>query len=168
MAKDSKEKSGIHRIAQQGNDGEEDEEADVEDEENDGYDLEPVAIVRELMEQGGHDASAHCDNEPAIPQGSLNQRMTVSDAFYDLALQPLYVRGNEISYNPSESAIIRTILQLDCRLLLVLEHDIRRIRHMSSRACAWLFQRPRSLPGLGFREDKVVRVEMLWAGPVAA
>src|SRR2546423_12022503 len=168
MAKDSREKSGIHRIAQQGDDGEEDEEADVEDEENDGYDLEPVAIVRELMEQGGHDASAHCDNEPATPQGSLNQRMTFPRAFHDLALQPLYVRGNEISYNPSESVIIRIIVQLDCRLLLVLKRGLRRIRHMSSRACAWLFQRPRSLPGLCFREDKVVRVEMLRAGPVVA
>ena len=84
MAKDSREKSGIHRIAQQGEDGEEDEEADVEDEENDGYDLEPVAIVRELMEQGGHDASGHCDNEPAISQESLNQRMTFPHAFYEL------------------------------------------------------------------------------------
>jgi hypothetical protein len=67
MAKDSGEKFGIHRIAQKGDDGEEDEEADVEDEENDGYYLEPVAIVRKLVEEDGHDASAHCDNEPAIP-----------------------------------------------------------------------------------------------------
>jgi hypothetical protein len=88
MAKDRREKVGIHRIAQQGDDGEEDEEADVEDEENDGYDLEPVAIVRELMEHDGHNASAHCDNEPPIPQGSLNQRTTFPRAFYDLALQP--------------------------------------------------------------------------------
>lgn len=161
MAKDSREKFGIHRIAQQGDDGEEDEEADVEDEENDGYDLEPVAIVRELMEQDGYDASAHCDDEPAISQGSLNQRTTFPCAFYDLALQPAYIRGSEISYDPSESVIIRVIVQLDCWLLVVLECGIRRIRYMSFRTCAWIFQRPRSLSGLGFREDTVVRVEML-------
>jgi hypothetical protein len=89
-------------------------------------------------------------------------------ALYDLALQPAYIRGSEISYDPSESVIIRVIVQLDCRLLVVLERGIRRIRHMSFRTCAWIFQRPRSLSGLGFREDKVVRVEMLWAGPVVA
>jgi len=168
MAKDSREKFGIHRIAQQGDDGEEDEEADVEDEENVGYDPEPVAIVRELMEQDGHDASAHCDNEPTIPQGSLNQRMTFPALFMTLALQPPYLRGNEISYNPSESGIIPIIVQLDRRLLLVLERGIRRIRHMSFRTSAWLFQRPWSLSGLGFRKDIVVYVEMLWAGPVVA
>src|SRR5271155_2378173 len=86
----------------------------------------------------------------------------------NLALQPPYVRGNEISYNPSKCAIIRITVQLDCWLLLVLKRGIRRIRHMSFRPCAWLFHRPRSLSGLGFREDKVVLVEMLWAGPVVA
>ena len=69
MAKDSREKLGIHRVAQKGDNGEEEKEAEVKDEENVGYYSEPVAIVRELMEEDGHDASAHCDNEPAIPQG---------------------------------------------------------------------------------------------------
>ena len=140
MTKDGGEEFGVHHIAQQGNDGEDDEEAEVENEENDGYDLEPVAIVRKLMEDDGHDASAHCDDEPAIPQGGPSvSEWHFSAAFWDLALQPVYIRGSEISYDLSKSAIIRIGVQLDSWLLLVHDRGLRRIRHMSSRACAWLF-----------------------------
>jgi hypothetical protein len=65
MAKNRGEGFGTENIAQAGYEREEDEEAEIEDEENDGYDLQPVAIVGELMEQNRQDASAHCDDEPA-------------------------------------------------------------------------------------------------------
>jgi len=39
----------VHGITQGGNDREQDKEEDIEDEEDDGYDAKPVAIVGELM-----------------------------------------------------------------------------------------------------------------------
>jgi hypothetical protein len=110
----------------------------------------PIVIMNQLYHRGP----------------SISERFPCG--FCDLALEPVYIRGSEISYGPSDYMILRIMLQLDCRLLLILERGIRRIRHMSFRPCAWLFQRPRSLSGLGFREDLVVRVEMLWAGPAVA
>jgi hypothetical protein len=80
MAKDSGEDFGIESVAQAGYDGEEDEEADVEDEEDDGYDLEPAAVVRELVEYNGQDASTHGDYEPSVVNRLLGQRLTVSRA----------------------------------------------------------------------------------------
>jgi hypothetical protein len=74
MAKNSGKDVGIERVAQARYEGQQDEEADIEDEKNDGYDLEPVAIVRELMEQDGHDASAHCNHKPSVANKALNQR----------------------------------------------------------------------------------------------
>ena len=80
MAKNSGEDFGIEAIAQTGDDGKEDKNAEVKDEEDDGYDLQPVAVVRELMEQYGHDACAHCNDEPAVADNSLGQQWTVSRA----------------------------------------------------------------------------------------
>jgi hypothetical protein len=74
MAKNSGEDVGIERVAQARYEGEHDEEAGIEDEKNDGDDLEPVAIVRELMEQGGHDASGHYNCKPSVANKALNQR----------------------------------------------------------------------------------------------
>ena len=80
MAKNSGEEVGIETIAQTGDDGKEDEDADVEDEEDDGYDLQPVTVVRELMKQYGHDACAHCDDEPAVADSSPSQQLAMSRA----------------------------------------------------------------------------------------
>jgi hypothetical protein len=80
MAKNHEEDFGIETIAQTGYDGEENKNADVEDEEDDGYDLEPVTVVRELMEQNRHDACAHRDYEPSVANRSPSQRLAVSRA----------------------------------------------------------------------------------------
>jgi hypothetical protein len=80
MAKNSGEDVGIERVTQARYEGEQDEEAGIEDEKNDGDDLEPVAIVRELMEQDGHDASGHCNYKPSVANKALNQRVGHIDA----------------------------------------------------------------------------------------
>lgn len=65
----------MENVPQARYEGEQDEEADIEDEKNDGYDLEPVAIVRELMEQDGHYASGHCNYKPSVANRPLSQRL---------------------------------------------------------------------------------------------
>jgi hypothetical protein len=82
MAKNGGEDFGMENVAQTGYEREEDEETEVEDEENDGYDLQPVAIVGELMEQIRQDPSAHCDDEPSdveqAPRSAIDNVLWVS------------------------------------------------------------------------------------------
>ena len=70
MAKHGRKDLRIESVPQARDKSEEEEEGEVEDEENDGDDLEPVSIVRKLMEQDRYDSSAHCDDEPAVPDRS--------------------------------------------------------------------------------------------------
>ena len=77
MANNAEEDFGIERVPQARYEGEQDEEADIEDEKNDGYDLEPVAIVRELMEQDGHYASGHVNYKPSVANRPLSQRLII-------------------------------------------------------------------------------------------
>jgi hypothetical protein len=51
----------IHGITQARDEQEDEEEDNVKDEEDDGYNAEPVAVVRELVQQYGHNARAHRD-----------------------------------------------------------------------------------------------------------
>jgi hypothetical protein len=69
MAKHSRKDLRIENVPQARYKGEEDEKSEVEDEKNYGDELEPVSIVRQLMEQDRYDSSAHCDDEPAIRIG---------------------------------------------------------------------------------------------------
>lgn len=74
MTKNGEEDFGMEHVPQARYEGEQDEEADIEDEKNDGYDLEPVAIVRELVEQDGHYASGHRNYEPPVANRAVSQR----------------------------------------------------------------------------------------------
>lgn len=56
----------VQDVAQGRDAREQHEKHDVKHEENDGDDLEPVPVVRQLVQQNGNDASAHCDDEPSI------------------------------------------------------------------------------------------------------
>jgi hypothetical protein len=67
MTKHGREDLRIENVAQARYQGEEEEKSEVEDEENDGDDLEPVYIVGKLVEQDRYDSSAHRDDEPAVP-----------------------------------------------------------------------------------------------------
>ncbi len=67
MAKHGRKDLRIENIPQARYRSEEEEEGEVKDEENDGDDSEPGCIVRQLMEQDRYDSSAHCDDEPAVP-----------------------------------------------------------------------------------------------------
>ena len=70
MAKHGGKDLRIENVPQARHKGEEEKEGEVEDEENDGNDLEPVSIVRQLMEQDRYDPGAHRDDVPAVPDQS--------------------------------------------------------------------------------------------------
>ena len=98
MAKHSRKDVRIENVPQARDKGEEEEKSEVEDEKNDGDDLEPVSIVRELMEQDRYDASAHCDDEPAVPDW-------LSATGLQVIRTEVNVRGSEVPYDSSESMI---------------------------------------------------------------
>ena len=66
MTEYSREDVGMEGVAQDGNEGEEEEEGEVEDEEDVGEDVEPVGVVGELVERDGDDAGGHGDDEPSV------------------------------------------------------------------------------------------------------
>jgi hypothetical protein len=98
MAKHSRKDLRIENVPQARYKGEEEEKSEVEDEKNDGDDLEPVSIVRELMEQDRYDSSAHCDDEPAVPDWLSATGLQVIGT-------EVNVRGSEVPYDSSESMI---------------------------------------------------------------
>ena len=73
MTENCGEDFGIERVPQASYDAEYDEEANIENEKNDGYDLEPVAIIRELVKQDRQDAGAHRNYKPSVAHIALSR-----------------------------------------------------------------------------------------------
>ena len=57
---------GIQGVTQEGDDVEADEEDDIQDEEDVRYVVQPRPVVRQIMDQDGHDARSHVDGEPSF------------------------------------------------------------------------------------------------------
>lgn len=65
MSEHGEKEPRIENVPHAWNSSEEQKQSQVQDEEYDGDDLEPVSVVRKLMKHDWNNSSAHGNNEPS-------------------------------------------------------------------------------------------------------
>lgn len=95
MDEDGFDELRIHGVSQGGDYAEDREKSDIQNKEDDGNPVQPAGVVREGIQQDGHNPCAHVDGEPS---GLLVWQIWL-DTRGDL-------RGGEAADDPSPTDIV--------------------------------------------------------------